>query len=295
MENIDLRLLKLLDELDKNRSVSRTSESLGLTQPAVSIALAKLRRHFGDPLFVPTPNGMQPTPQTLGFMPMVREAIPLLEAMINFHLHFEPASADRLFRLCMTDVGQIVLLPTLLNRLRKEAPRVRIEVSNIGPDTPNKLEIGDIDLAVGFVPQLDDHFYQEPLFEEQFVCLVRRKHPRIKGKLTKAQFEAESHVVVASSGTGHLIVDRIVAELQLRREVGVRIPNFLGLATVVGNTDYLCTLPARAGQILARNRDVVTWPVPFRIPSYVVRQHWHERHARDPGHRWLREQVLACA
>jgi DNA-binding transcriptional LysR family regulator len=163
-----------------------------------------------------------------------------------------------------------------------------VEISNISDRTQARLEAGEIDLAVGFVPDMAAGYFQQALFDEHFVCLTRPDHPRIKRRPTLAQFEAESHVVVTTSGTGHLIIDRTLEEKHIRRKVAARIPNFLGLAMLIGCTDLVCTLPRRAGMIMALSQQVSAWPTPFDLPTYTVKQYWHERQARDPGNKWLR-------
>lgn len=291
MDNVDLRLLKLFDEIYTQRSVSKASRRLGLTQPAVSIALSKLRKRFGDPLFVTTPRGMEPTTQAVAMIDTIRQAVAVLEAITHFKYSFDPATSQRLFRLAMTDVGQITVLPSLLNRLKAVAPALRVEVTNIDDHTTALLEAGEADLVLGFLPQLQERFFQQSMFEEHFVCLARKGHPRVREQLTREHFERELHVHVTSSGTGHLIVDKNLDRLGVKREVAVRIPNFLGLATVIGHTDYLCTLPARAGEVMARSGEVVCWPCPVDIERYRVCMHWHERQSHDPGNAWMREMV----
>lgn len=291
MENIDLRLLLLFDEIYKTASLSKAAEKLGLSQPGVSLALGRLRMHFGDPLFVRTSHGMEATPHAQGIVPIAREAIAALQTTMAFRLQFVAADSDRTFRISMTDVGQIVLLPSLLNRLSESAPQVRVDVTTINNEIHNTLASGDLDLAVGFVTQLEDYFFQQVLFEEQFVCLVRLDHPRIGKEITLRQYQSESHVVVTTSGTGHLIVDKTIEKLGLKRKVSVRIPNFIGLSTIIGATDYICTLPRRAGEIMARRGEVKLLSVPFKIPEYAVKQHWHARQAQDPGNKWLRSVI----
>jgi DNA-binding transcriptional LysR family regulator len=288
MANIDLHALRVFEEIYRTGSLSKTADKLGLTQPAISIALAKLRRHFDDPLFVRVGNAMKPTPQAEAMREGVHAAIEALEGALSYRLKFDAASTDRTFRVAMTDVGQIVLLPRLLNELALAAPSANIEISNLSDRTAQLLETAQLDLAVGFVPQLPASYFQQALFNERFACLARSDHPRVREAPSLEQFESESHVVVVTSGTGHLIVDRTLEQLGVRRRLAVRIPNYLGLATIIGTTDYLCTLPRRAALIMARNGEVASWDLPFELPEYVVRQHWHERQMRDPGNRWLR-------
>jgi DNA-binding transcriptional LysR family regulator len=293
LSNLDLRLLQLFDAIYQLRNLSRAAETMGLTQPAVSLALGKMRGHFGNPLFVRTAAGMEPTPYAEALHALVRTSINAVQATIDFRMDFKPLESIRTFNICMTDVGQIVLLPGLLNVLRTAAPAVRVDVTSITDGTPRALESGDLDLAVGFMPNIEGRFFQQALFDEEFVCLARSDHPRIRRRLTLKQFQEEQHVVVKTSGTGHLVVDKAIQELGLVRKVAVQIPNFIGLATVVGATDYLCTLPRRAGQILARTPGVKEYTPPFKLQSYQVKQHWHERQHHDPAHVWLRALVVS--
>ncbi len=288
MENIDLNALRLLNEIYDTGSLSRAADRMGLSQPAVSIALGRLRRHFDDALFVRVGNMMQATPQTEGMIHGVRSAIAALESTLAYRQAFDPAQTTRTFRLAMTDIGQIVLLPQLLDAVALSAPRAQFQVTNISEQTPQLLSAGELDVALGFIPELSAGFFMQTLFKEQFACLVRANHPRIKGALTLHDFQAESHVVVTTSGTGHFIVERTLEETKIARKVAVRVPSHLGLAIIVGRTDHICTLPKRAATALAAGGAVVAFPVPFKLPDYAVKLHWHERQNHDPGHRWLR-------
>jgi DNA-binding transcriptional LysR family regulator len=285
---IDMRLLQVFDEIHKTRSVSRAADNLGLGQPAVSIALGKLRQHYDDPLFVRTSNGMDPTPLGEELVQPVRRAIESLQEALGYRAVFDPTAAERTFRIAMTDISQLVLLPALWATLRRVAPGVRIEVANLSADTARSLEAGEVDLALGFMPQLDAGFYQQALFRQHYVCLVSRHHPRIRGSLSLAQFEAEDHAVVVNSGTGHVFVDKELARQNITRRVAVRLPNFLGVAFVIERTDLLVTIPTRLGEMLAGRGEFVAYPVPFPIADYAVKQHWHERYHDELGNRWLR-------
>lgn len=289
MANMDLHTLRVFDEIYRNCSLSKAADRLGLTQPAISLALAKLRRHFDDALFVRVGNIMKPTPQAEGMLPNVQAAIAAMERALSYRLSFDPATSECAFRIAMTDIGQIVVLPRLLDELAVAAPRANAEISNITDRAPQLLESGALDLVVGFVPQLQAGFYQQALFSERFACLARSDHPRVREAPTLEAYTAEAHVVVVTSGTGHMIVERTLEQLGVNRRVMVRIPNFLGVPAIVGNTDYLCTLPRRAALIMAQDKRLSAWDLPFELPDYVVKQHWHERQMRDPANRWLRE------
>jgi len=291
MNALDVRLLMVFDEIYKTRSVSRAADSLDLGQPAVSIALAKLRRHFDDPLFVRTSTGMDPTPLGEELVRPVRVALDALERVLGHRAVFDPRTSDRRFCVCMTDISQLVLLPRLWAHLRATAPGVRIDIAHLSADTPRLLETGEADLALGFIPQLEAGFYQQALFRQDYVCMVSADHPRIRERLALADFEAEDHAVVSFSGTGHLIIDRELARHGITRRVALRIPNFLGVAFVIEHTDLVVTIPRRLGEVLEGRGRFRVFPVPFELPDYAVKQHWHERYHHDPGNRWLRALI----
>ncbi len=291
MVDIELKLLAIFDEVYKTGSVSQAGENMGLSQPTISIGLAKLRHHFKDSLFVRTSRGMEPTPQAGELIKPIRQALALLRQALGHQIVFDPLTANRTFRICMTDISQVVMLPTLMTHLKAAAPAVRVETLHIGQDTAKTLESGDADLGIGFMPQLEAGFYQQALFEQNFVCLVSRNHPRIRSGLTLAQFTAEAHIVVTTSGTGHHIVDKVLAARQIERTVSLRVPSFLGVAPIIARTELLVTVPRRLAEILSGQNDVAIVPTPMDLPPFQVKQHWHERYHNDPGNVWLRGVV----
>ena len=291
MDSIDIRLLMVFDAIYKTRSVTAAADGLDLAQPAVSVALAKLRNHFGNPLFVRTSNGMEPTPFSEGLVQPVREALDAVEKVLGHRGEFDPASAERSFRISMADISQLVLLPRLWEALRETAPGIRIEIVPMSSDTARLLESGEADLAVGFVPQLEAGFHQQTLFMQNFVCMLARDHPRIGDSLDLAGFEAEDHAVISSSGAAPGILEREIARQGITRRVVLKIPSFLGAAFVIEHTDLLLTVPRRLGDVLQGRGAFRFLPVPFPLPEYEVKQHWHERYHHDEGNRWLRRLV----
>ena len=288
MNAIDSRLLSVFDEIYKTRSVTAAALALGLGQPAVSIALSRLREHFGNPLFVRTSNGMEPTPFGEELVGPVRAALDALDLVLGHSQDFDPSLADRTFRICMTDISQLVLLPKLWEKLRLTAPGISIEIFPLSNDTARMLESGEADLALGFIPQLEAGFYQQLLFRQNFVCMVGKAHPRISDHLSLQQFVDEDHAVISSSGSAPQIIDQEIARLGLKRRISLKIPSFLGAAFVVEHTDLLITIPKRLGDVLQGRGAFRIFPVPFPLPGYEVKQHWHERYHHDPGSRWLR-------
>jgi DNA-binding transcriptional LysR family regulator len=291
LNTIDIRLLSVFDAIYKTRSVTGAAAVLDLGQPAVSVALSKLRHHFGDQLFVRTSSGMEPTPFGEGLVRPVRGVLEALDVVLGHRDDFDPASSQRTFRICMTDISQLVLLPRLWETLRVSAPHIHIEIIPLSTDIARMLETGAADLALGFMPQLEAGFHQNLLFTQTFVCMVSAHHPRIKDELTLEQFQSEDHAVISSSGSAPLLIDQEIARLGLRRRISLKIPNFIGAALVVEHTDLIITIPERLGDVLHGRGALLTFPVPFHLPQYEVKQHWHERYHNDPGTRWLRRVI----
>ncbi|MBA9948212.1 MULTISPECIES: LysR family transcriptional regulator [Burkholderiaceae] len=292
MDNLDLKSLMVFDEVYRTASVSRAAENLDLGQSAVSMALAKFRRHYNDPLFVRTSEGMQPTRLADDIVGPIREAMSALKLTLLHRTTFDPLTSNRMFGLCMTDIGQRVMMPRLLAHLREVAPSVRIDLSYTSEHTAHQLEAGEIDLAIGFLSQLDAGMYQQQLFTDRFVCIVNRDHPRLReNSVTLEEFERESHLIVATQGTGHVIVEETLERNNIRRKVGLRIPNFLGVVSNIASTEYLAIVPERFARIVAENTPIKLIELPFAVPTYRVMQHWHERYSRDPSLSWFRATI----
>ena len=288
MTNFDLKLLAIIGELHRTRSVSQAAERLALSQSAISMSLAKLRKHFNDPLFVRTSTGMEPTPHAIQLIGILGQAESLLQTAFGHSVVFDPCTSDRVFHIQSTDIAQVTLMPELMRHLKKAAPLVRIDLQRIAPATPKLLESGELDLAVGFILPMGAGFCQQRLFKERFVCALRSDHPRVGNTLTMKRFEAESHLAVATSGTGHSIVEKTLEAKRIRRRVSVTVPSFLGIAPIITSSDYLVILPEQLGRHLACPGNIKILPLPFEMPTYYIMQHWHERYSQDPASRWLR-------
>lgn len=288
MTNIDLRLLAVVKELNRTRSVSRTAKKLGLSQSTVSMSLAKLRDHFHDELFVRTSTGMVCTPHGTEIIDELKKAEEILRNVLEHEVVFKPYTADRVFQIHSTDIAQVTLLPKLLKRLREIAPSVRIDLQRISENSPRLLESGEIDLAVGFVLPMGAGFCQQRLFRERFVCAARADHPRVRNVLTLSQFQSELHLAVSTSGTGHGIVGAKLEEQKIQRNVALTVPSFLGISSILTASDFLVILPEQLGDYLAIGGNVKMFPLPFEMPPYFIMQHWHELNGHDPASRWLR-------
>jgi DNA-binding transcriptional LysR family regulator len=289
---LDLDWLGVFVEVYKAQSVTRAAQRLGIEQASASIALGKLRRHFGDSLFTRTSAGMVPTPRAQAIYPDLAEALARIGKARGSREAFSPRDAQRAFRICMTDISEIVLLPRLINHLQATAPGLVVEAEKISPESRRRLESGEVDLAVGFTPDLDAGFYQQALFTQDFVCLASKDHPRVRGKLSQRAFSAEGHIVVSTSSTGHSVVDKVLAGHRVARRVVLRVPSFLGVARIVAQTEFLVIVPRLLGNALASQERVQLLEPPMALPTYKVKQHWHERFHADAGSVWLRKTMV---
>jgi DNA-binding transcriptional LysR family regulator len=291
MAKLDVDWLGVFVEVYKTQSVSRAAQRLGLEQASASIVLGKLRRHFDDPLFTRTSAGMEPTPRAQAIYPDLAEALARIEKARGGRAAFSPHEAQRVFRMCMSDISEIVLLPRLINHLQRTAPGLVIEAETISPDSRRRLESGEVDLAVGFTPDLEAGFYQQALFAQDFVCLACSDHPRVRGRLSQRAFAAEGHIVVTTSGTGHSVVDKALARHGMTRRVVLRVPSFLGVARIVAQTEFLVIVPRLLGIELASRERIRLLEPPVPLPAYKVKQHWHARFHADVGNMWLRRAM----
>jgi DNA-binding transcriptional LysR family regulator len=291
MTNIDLRLLTIVNELNKTRSVSQAAENLELSQSAVSMSLARLRKHFKDPLFVRTPDGMEPTPQMSELIELLEKAEGLLETALVHRIAFHPSTSDRSFRLGATDITRVTILPALMKRLHATARGVGIELQDISEETPRLLHGGRLDLAVGYMPSTGSGFCQQRLFKDRFVCAVRANHTRIDHSVTMEQFESEPQVVLTMPGSGIEVVEKALETHRIRRKVRLRLPGCFGISSMITGADCLAIVPEQLGKLIASAGRIKLLPLPFDLPPYYVMQHWHERYTQDPASKWLRSVI----
>ena len=287
---LDLRLLRMFDLIYSTRSVTRAAEQMGQKQPTISIWLAKLRRQLGDPLFVRTAEGMQPTPRADELIVTAREVLRSMRDFSNARPAFDPATARREFSICMADSSHLCLMPQLLAHVRSVAPHVRLVAARIDGDTAHALQSGAADLALGFVPWLESGFYQQTLFPQDWVCLVNRDHPRVQGSLTLRDYNREAHVAI-TAGTGAQLLEDALSRDAVERRVVVELPGFLGLSGIVSATDLIATLPRQIGETLASMAQLRVMECPLTLPPFLIKQHWHARYHDEPGSRWLRGVV----
>lgn len=292
--SFDLRLLIVFDEIMRRNSLTAAADSLGVSQPLVSQSLAKLRLFFGDALFVRTSGGMSPTPRAHELAPQIAAMLQMMQQTLENPGAFDPAKSSRTFSVAATDFGAAYLLPKLLQYLALHAPSIRVRVAHAPRQgVEDMLEEGEIDLAMGSFAITRSTFYQRRLFESDYVCLARAEHPAIRGTLTRETYLSATHALVAPLPTGYEALERFLLENIPANQFAVILPNFLSVLTTLPNSDALFTVSRRAGQQVAQLLNAQILELPVQIPSFTVRQFWHERFNRDPANKWFRDVVYS--
>jgi DNA-binding transcriptional LysR family regulator len=296
IETVDLNLLRIFDALMRTKSVSEAGNLIGLSQPATSFALAKLRRLCNDQLFVRTPKGMQPTPRADVMAGPVRHVLEVVEREVFQLVHFDPATSTRMFTLSMSDIGEMVFLPKLLKRLEQKAPGIGIKSMIMPPaQLESAMESGEVDLALGYFPDLKKaNFFQQRLFESSFVCAVRKNHPTIGDKLTMSQFLSASHAVVRAEGRSQEIFEQLLETRGIKRRVALHIPHFMSIPFLLKDSDHICTVPFPGTEAFFTLAHIKMLALPMKVPSFELKQHWHARFQHDPANQWLRKIIYEC-
>lgn len=288
---LDLNLLVVLDAILETGSVTGAAARLGLSQPAVSNAVGRLRRQLGDPILVRGPRGMVPTPRASALQAPLREALRSLHAELFEERAFAPSRSTRTFVVAGTDYVHALLLGPLVRLLRAAAPGVTLRAVPITSRFPwRDLETGDLDLAVGRAPTRPEGLRSRALFRDRIICLLAKDHPDAKHPLTLERYLALDHIDVLpieAPGLADVYLDRIGRQ----RRVVATMPHFLVAPLVVRQAEVCLTLSERLARMLAGDLELVVRELPFPAPPFAVHAHWHERMHDDAGHRFLRLAV----
>jgi DNA-binding transcriptional LysR family regulator len=290
---IDHRLLRLLCAVVESRNVSRAATTLGITQPTASYLLGRLRELLRDPLFVKSSGGMTPTPKTLALYREIRKGLDILDAAFD-PITFEPAQAERTFRLAMIDIGELVFLPSILQRLQAVAPGVAVQSLPVALERiPRALDLGDIDFSIGNMPELCASTAHHTAFRDHYVAVMRRNHPKGGARLTRKLFETLDHVTIASPYTGHHTVEHALAEQGIPRKPKLTVANYTSVPDVIAQTDLVVIAPSRVARAFAASHGLQARPLPVAVPPFSVRVHWSARHEANAAHAWMRELLIA--
>ena len=291
ISRLDLNLLVVFHHLLIHKRVSAVAQLMGMSQPAVSSALGRLRAHLGDELFLRTQAGMAPTPYALQLAEPVALALDGLQQALNVRAAFDPLTSYRHFTVAMTDVGEMYFLPVLVDALARSAPGVTLQVVSVTQASLKEdMATGKIDLAMGLLPQLQAGFFQQALFRQKYICLMRKAHPlAVEKPLSLASFTAAEHVRIVAAGTGHGRVDVALEKQKLRRRFRLTVPHYVALGDVLSHSDLIATVPERFADRTLVPFGLVKRELPMSVDESAIHQFWHGRLHRDPGHQWLRQ------
>ncbi|AJO79125.1 LysR family transcriptional regulator [Pseudomonas sp. MRSN 12121] len=293
LRRLDINLLLTLDVLLAEHNVTRAAQRLHLSQPSVSVHLAKLRELFDDPLLLPGPRGMRPTARAEALREPLRRALEALELAVAPASPFDPGAATQTWSVAASDYGESTVLLPALAGLRAAAPGTRLAVHELDPaQMVRQVEQGVIDLALHTREDAPPGLRHRVLFSERYVLVGRAGHPRLRRRPSLAQFGKLDHVVVSPDGGGfHGITDSVLAQAGLARRVVLSVPHFLFVLSTLASTDLVAMLPAR---LVRDNPALKVVEPPLAVPGYEMVMLWHERSHRDPAHRWLREFIVAA-
>lgn len=294
---MDLNLLRVLDVLLREENLTRAAARLGLTQPAVSRALARLREALGDALFVRTRYGVVATPRARALKEPLAQALAQLGALVEQRQVFEPATARARFALGMADLTQAVLLPSLMERLARSAPGVDLAVRALPAELERELASGALDVAVGPPGEDLPDVKRRVLFKESFLCLVREGHPVLApGAWNLESYLRLPHLFVAPrerSSAGP--VGEALSRRGLSRRLGLVVPTFLAAPAIISRTDLVFTAPARLVRQMGAQLPLRTLKPPLPLPTFDMALLWHASRDEDPAHRWLRGAVVEAS
>jgi DNA-binding transcriptional LysR family regulator len=292
--HLDLNLLIAFDALMTEKNVSKAAEKLFVGQSAMSHSLNRLRQTLDDPILVRTTTGMKPTARAEALIIPIRKALLDIELTVSNKPEFEPQTAQHQFTIAATDYNELILLPSLIKKVRELAPGVNILIRQTNEYLPEEaLENGSINLVLGFDVNMEtpSRIHQQMLFDDAFVSIVRKDHPSINDTLSLEQYIALDHVLISPLGKDSGIIDEWLEKNDLSRKVALIVPHFLSAPLIIAQTDMVLTLPYRVAEKFAQIAPIKLLPTPIDLPNYPLSMIWHPLYERNPADQWLRAQI----
>jgi len=293
LAKIDVNLLYLFKLLYEYRNIKKVSDILDVSQSAISHSMKRLKRCLGDQLFYRTSSGLAPTPYAEEISKTIITCFDSIEQSINSNLNFEPLKSKRVFNVSMTDVGEILFLPKLISHLATVAPDTSIEIVRCSSqDIQKEMELGNIDLAIGLLPELKAGFYQRRLFTQKYKLMLRKGHPLLSEKITQAAILNYKHISISSKDTGHSIIEKYLQNNHIDRVVASRLTHFIAVPYILGASDFIATVPEKLDDTIGAHFDVVTIDHPLKLPEIQINIFWHARLHDDSANTWLRRLIF---
>lgn len=286
-EHLDLNLLRVFLAIWDLRSLTAAGARLGLTQPAISHALRRLRERFGDPLFVRVANRMLPTDAAVRLHGPLDQAFELLNRTLQSGVVFDPSVTERTFRVAMSDIAEVYILPRLISELSRISPFVRVHIVPLFPDSVvSSMRSGEIDLAIGAISAPEKDLISIDTFNDRYICLVRANHPIVRSKLTRSNFSKLRFFFARTTSSVYQLAERWLADEDARPRIAVR-GHFTTAPEIVRHSDLAAIFPRLLALDLHRAKDFRLLDLPFELPPIEVRVHRHSRFANDTGINWM--------
>lgn len=292
--NLHLLSLRIFLAVYEQRSVGAAASSLGMSQSGLSSALAKMRKQFGDALFVSTASGMQPTTRANELAAPVREAVQCIEQRILGKPTFDPATDEREFRIALSDTAEAMYLPRVLAAIGHAAPRVRLRTMAMPqPQAQRALSEGKVDIALGYFPDLRSaEFMRRKIGQHAFTCICSSANRQLIQDFDLRKYSDARHAVVEAPTRTHGLLETYLQKKGIGRRVALTTPHFMSLPEIIAGTDLLATVPDAIAEAFAQNRRLVRLELPFRSPVFEAHLHWSKSVSSDPAHRWFRAVVF---
>ncbi|MFG0393039.1 LysR family transcriptional regulator [Pseudomonas sp. zbq_4] len=289
----DLNLLRLLLAIYEHGNVTLAAKHLGISQPAASASLARLRQSLDDPLFIRSGANMEATPRAQAIIERTREVMEIIDTEILSSPTFDPSTSDHEFTLCLSAVGEVVFLPALFERVRREAPHTRIKTISLAPNQlADALREGTVDAALGYFPDLTGpNIYQQRLFSHDLVCMVRAGHPIKGGRLSLEAFCEADHLQVRDGSRSQEMFETYLSEQHVQRKIALQISHYMSVPSIIQSSDLVVVLPRTVARLYANEAKVRTLEAPLELPTYDLKQYWHGRLHHSPVNVWLRHLV----
>jgi DNA-binding transcriptional LysR family regulator len=303
---IDLNLLQYLDVLLRERNVTKAASHLGLSQPAMSNGLGRLRLLFDDPLLVRTSEGMTPTERALALQPVIREVLSKIDKAVQPQADFDAATAERFFRIMATDYAESTIFPHVLHRLREEAPGITLDIMTPSDVSFVDVEQGKVDMVINRFVSIPQSFHQKTIWKDNFACLFSIDNP-IGDNFTLESYLQAQHVWVSKTGMGVGVgmnpddvqrlgwVDAALNNIGKQRRITVFTRHYQAAMLMAEQNDLIVTIPAKAARLQAHNPRVVVEQPPFDIPAIELKMAWSPLLQNNPAHRWMRRLIVEVA
>ncbi|BFM11710.1 LysR family transcriptional regulator [Simiduia litorea] len=306
INRIDLNLLVYLDVLLRERNVTKAANHLGLSQPAMSNGLRRLRDLFEDPLLVRTSEGMTPTERALVLQPVIRDVLANVERAVQPQSDFDPSASDRVYRIMASDYAEAVLFPNVLTRLRREAPGVTLDIMTPSDVSFLDVEQGKVDMVINRFDSMPQSFHQTTLWKDSFSCMLSQENP-IKDRFSLETYLQAQHVWVSKTGMGVGVgvnprdvqrlgwVDEALAKQGKKRRISVFTRHYQAAMLLAEQKDLIVTIPSKAAKLHANNTKVVIAEPPFEIPQFELKMAWSPLLQNNAAHQWMRRLIVDVA